>query len=232
MSVNVYLIPMLSGNSAGQFFVAMTWFGFTHNLAASSSDRSNRTRYRSEVVGTRLVSGSRLQIACGFGGADAQGFYGELTPTGSRQRLSISSQAQLPTLLEAISEPAPYNNLGIPGAKLEEIVSTKLSQANPFFSFVLRNTGVATDSSELDQAIFKQPSLLTLWAGNNDVLGAATSGTSETVTPVNEFKTSYRRYVTLHKKINSEKAPAAVGSYSQGILAKGFVFSSGQLTER
>jgi hypothetical protein len=72
MSVNVYLIPMLSGNSAGQFFVAMTWFGFTHNLAASSSDRSNRTRYRSEVVGTRLVSGSRLQIACGFGGADAK----------------------------------------------------------------------------------------------------------------------------------------------------------------
>lgn len=72
MSVNVYLIPMLSGNSAGQFFEAMTWFGFTHNLAASSSDRSNRTRYRSEVVGTRLVSGSRLQIACGFGGADAK----------------------------------------------------------------------------------------------------------------------------------------------------------------
>ncbi|MDD2484492.1 MAG: RidA family protein [Eubacteriales bacterium] len=33
----------------------------------------------------------------------------------------------------------------------------------------------------------------------------------------------------MHKKINSEKAPAAVGSYSQGILAKGFLFSSGQL---
>ncbi len=31
------------------------------------------------------------------------------------------------------------------------------------------------------------------------------------------------------KKINTEKAPAAIGPYSQGIVAGGFLFASGQI---
>ncbi len=31
------------------------------------------------------------------------------------------------------------------------------------------------------------------------------------------------------KKINTEKAPAAIGPYSQGIIAGGFLFASGQI---
>ena len=31
------------------------------------------------------------------------------------------------------------------------------------------------------------------------------------------------------KKINNEKAPAAIGPYSQGIVAGGFLFASGQI---
>lgn len=131
----------------------------------------------------------------GFGGADSQGFYGELTATGTRQRLSVT-QAQLPSILEAVNEPAPYNNLGIAGAKLEEVVSTKLNASNPFFGFVLRNKGLATDTSELDQAVLKQPSLLTVWAGNNDVLGAATGGNSTSVTPTAQFTTSYNNMIS------------------------------------
>lgn len=31
------------------------------------------------------------------------------------------------------------------------------------------------------------------------------------------------------KKINTDKAPAAIGPYSQGIIANGFLFASGQI---
>ena len=31
------------------------------------------------------------------------------------------------------------------------------------------------------------------------------------------------------KKISTDKAPAAIGPYSQGIIANGFLFASGQI---
>lgn len=131
----------------------------------------------------------------GFGGVDGSGFYGELNPDGSRQRLSVS-QATLPTILSNRTYPLPYNNLGIAGATLDEILNTTLKADNPFFSFVLRNTGVATDKSAVDQALLLNPTLITFWAGNNDVLGAATGGNSTSVTPLANFKASYSAALT------------------------------------
>ena len=88
----------------------------------------------------------------------------------------------LPTNL---NYPAPYNNLGIPGALLYDVLnassSTTCAQylvtgtANPFFDLVLRNTSFHI-GSQFQQAKALQPTMVTCWIGNNDVLGFATSG--------------------------------------------------------
>jgi lysophospholipase L1-like esterase len=84
-----------------------------------------------------------------------------------------------------LSYQAPYNNLGIPGALTYDIFAATNSNncasalfantPNPFFDLVLRNQG-ANQLTQLQQALVQQPTFVTLWVGNNDVLGYATSG--------------------------------------------------------
>ena len=83
------------------------------------------------------------------------------------------------------SYPAPYNNLGVPGALTYDILfatnSTNCASAlfantpNPYFDVILRNS-VLNKGSQLQQALSLAPTFVTLWIGNNDVLGYATSG--------------------------------------------------------
>jgi lysophospholipase L1-like esterase len=102
--------------------------------------------------------------------------------------------------------PRPYDNLGIPFARVSDL--TQLKHSNPTGSdveraaaLVLRNfPGSPLDGlSAVDEAniLFASSGgsqLLTLWIGNNDVLGAATSGVvvdGVTVTPVDVFSAGY-----------------------------------------
>jgi lysophospholipase L1-like esterase len=81
--------------------------------------------------------------------------------------------------------PAPYHNLGVPGALTYDVLfatnSTNCASAlfantpNPYFDVVLRNS-VLNKGTQLQQAISLNPTFITLWIGNNDVLGYATSG--------------------------------------------------------
>ncbi|MDR3668028.1 MAG: SGNH/GDSL hydrolase family protein [Ignavibacteriaceae bacterium] len=80
-----------------------------------------------------------------------------------------------------LNYPAPYNNLGIPGAFLYDVLNAKDSltcfsnafggQPNPLFNLILRGIG-----TQFQQARTLHPTLVTCWIGNNDVLGYATSG--------------------------------------------------------
>jgi hypothetical protein len=94
--------------------------------------------------------------------------------------------------------PYPYNNLGIPGADLFDMIFqtgdiTNLLQGdfdNVMFDIVLRN-GINT---ALEQAIGLQPTFMTVWIGNFDVLGAVLTGTpidGVTMTPVDIFAGLY-----------------------------------------
>lgn len=75
---------------------------------------------------------------------------------------------------------APYNNLGVPGAILYDLIdetdfATKsFDRENPYFQIVLRDQ--ALGASIVKQALNLQPTFINLWIGNNDVLGYATSG--------------------------------------------------------
>ncbi len=88
--------------------------------------------------------------------------------------------------------PRPYDNLGIPGIPLSNFLDTTGFAVNPFVDLVLRYSG-GMPKGIYQQVQALQPDLITLWLGNNDVLGYATSGgTSPSApTPNGVFATQY-----------------------------------------
>ena len=93
--------------------------------------------------------------------------------------------------------PRPYNNLAVPGATADDALKTVHDPDNPFSDLVLR--GLA---SQVAQAVGSRPTFITLWIGNNDVLGAAIRGRAidgVTLTPPDEFRATYTRIVALLK---------------------------------
>jgi lysophospholipase L1-like esterase len=85
----------------------------------------------------------------------------------------------------------PFNNLGVPGAKSFHLLApgygnldnVSLGLANPYF---VRMTGSTPNASVLELAVAQAPSFFSLWGGENDVLGYATTGGDGTnpITPV------------------------------------------------
>jgi hypothetical protein len=78
----------------------------------------------------------------------------------------------------------PYDNLGVPGAVIFDLLDTTSiatkalpspNRNNPFFSLVMRSQA-SFGKRILDQAKALNPSIVSFWLGNNDVLGFATSG--------------------------------------------------------
>ena len=94
-------------------------------------------------------------------------------------------------LLSNLTYPAPYSNLGVPGALLQECLTavdaaTSLA-GNSFFEFIMRGLG-----TQLQQAITLDPDLATFWLGNNDILGYALSGGMSPMGPFGaDFATFY-----------------------------------------
>lgn len=87
--------------------------------------------------------------------------------------------------------PRPYDNLGIPGANARDLTTLTGAQpptgtASATAQFILRGLGTAAD-----QALALHPTFISVWAGNNDVLGAVLSGTPAALTPLAEFESAY-----------------------------------------
>lgn len=71
------------------------------------------------------------------------------------------------------SERASINNLGIPGLRMIELTIDQYGLLNPFYTrFALDPSSI----SVLEQAIARQPTFMTFWLGNNDVLSWASGG--------------------------------------------------------
>jgi hypothetical protein len=69
----------------------------------------------------------------------------------------------------------PYDNLGVPGADLNDLLNTTESATNPWFTMILRNPNMG-NTTQLQQVAMLFPTMVLLWAGSNDVLGAALDG--------------------------------------------------------
>jgi lysophospholipase L1-like esterase len=95
--------------------------------------------------------------------------------------------------------PGIYNNMGIPGATLYDMLFRtgdleNFSPANAMFDLVLRD-GIHT---AIEFAIGAQPTFATVWIGNNDVLPALLAGTpidGVTMTPVETFTLLYNNAI-------------------------------------
>jgi lysophospholipase L1-like esterase len=81
-----------------------------------------------------------------------------------------------------LNYPAPYNNLGIPGIVLADVMNSTTSASSysksAFIDIILRGNG-----TQFSQATALAPTFITLWIGNNDVLGYATSGGANPTSP-------------------------------------------------
>ncbi len=75
-----------------------------------------------------------------------------------------------------------FNNMGVPGARVYHLVSAAAGYgnvagvaaglANPYYARFASSPGAAV----IDDAVAQNPTFFSLWIGNNDILGYATSG--------------------------------------------------------
>ncbi|HEY9421548.1 MAG TPA: SGNH/GDSL hydrolase family protein, partial [Thermoanaerobaculia bacterium] len=104
----------------------------------------------------------------------------------------------------------PYNNMAVPGAKLGDLLrKTQSSSASDPTDLILRRLGF----TQLQQGLSLQPTLVTLWIGNNDVLAAATSGRvieGVTITPVAQFEADFRSVAGAIAQTGAEMAIANI----------------------
>lgn len=109
-----------------------------------------------------------------------------------------------------VTYPTAYNNLGIPGSTVVDL-STATGDIfnllagntdNVMHDLILRSPvvpdGSGIPATALVQAIGLNPTFVTLWIGNNDILGAAVAGTpidGVTMTPVAVFEQFFTQAV-------------------------------------
>ncbi len=108
--------------------------------------------------------------------------------------------------------PRPYDNLAVPGFKVKDLLST--FTGNGIIDLILRGPAFGNRPA-LAQALILRPTFVTLWAGNNDVLGAATSGIvieGVTLTPAADFDRDYRALVGQLRASGAQLALATIPS--------------------
>ncbi|HYO14226.1 MAG TPA: SGNH/GDSL hydrolase family protein [Thermoanaerobaculia bacterium] len=101
----------------------------------------------------------------------------------------------------------PYNNIAVPGADVLDLVS-RTTDNGGIHDLILRRAGF----TQLQQGLSLNPTFVTLWIGNNDVLGAATSGivSDQTLTPVPVFENAFRQAVAAIASTGAEMAIANI----------------------
>ena len=93
---------------------------------------------------------------------------------------SINPSAMSTTDFLLNNPTGPFNNMGVPGAASFHLIAPGYGNianfpaaANPYF---VRMTGSNPNATILEMAVAQAPSFVSLWIGNNDVLGYATGG--------------------------------------------------------
>ena len=147
-----------------------------------------------------------------------------INPVLMLQRLSPG-----PVLVPSSSKPGapknilfvgPYNNLGIPGARVNDLLTktgdaTRLQNGTAtadtvMYDLILRDG----KNPAINQAVAAAGTFYTVWAGNNDILGAAVYGHAQdqvTLTPVATFQTQYATLLGA-LKTNRPKAKVIVAT--------------------
>src|SRR5690606_30571774 len=107
--------------------------------------------------------------------------------TGNRRVLAIGADGPSPAVYGGTSTTevtnkltGPFNNMGTPGAKsfhllapnYGNVAGVATGMANPYFA----RFASTPEATIIADAVAQDPTFFSLWIGNNDVLGFATSG--------------------------------------------------------
>ena len=118
----------------------------------------------------------------------------------------ISAKAAKPGAPLRLELARPYNNLGVPSAKVSDLL-TRVTDGGGFHDLILRGRGTA-----LAQGLSLKPTMVTLWIGSYDLLGAVVSGRAiegVTLTPLASFKAAFQSVVDA---IKASGAPAVAAN--------------------
>lgn len=225
-------------------FIALTIIGCEDysNISAPTINLGTANFSRFVAVGNSLTMGEQSSsvyaagqmysfgniIAKQVGTTYAQAYFSD-PGTGGRleiEKFNIVNGNLVPEIVENpnmgsptnLLYPAPYNNLGIKGAFLYDVLNARSASTcytanfgspNPLFDVVLRGTG-----TQLELTIAQQPTLVTLWIGNNDILAFATRGGLFPPTSVSDFQTMYTQLLTA---LNSTGAQIIIGGLPDGL---------------
>lgn len=178
------LLLQATGASAQGFDV---YVSIGDSLAAGFSNGSLVERHQRSSVPLLLarqagVAANFHQPTIGAPGIPAELGLVSLTP------IVISPLSSSPGEPLNLNLQRPYNNLAVPGATAGDALN-RTSDGGGMHDLILRGLG-----TQVAQAKALRPTFITLWIGNNDVLGAAIRGTAipgETLTPTQTFRQAY-----------------------------------------
>lgn len=158
-----------------------------------------------------------------IGGSDLTGFDNKLVLGRSTNCLGVSAAGPVTSQGSHATEvttniynaATPFNNFGVPGAKVThlefsgygDVANLQSQTANPYFI----RMASSPSATMLEDAIAANPTFFSLWIGNNDVLGYATSGGVDPNSPI----TNQAVFTTLYESAVSK----LVATGAKGILA-------------
>jgi lysophospholipase L1-like esterase len=153
--------------------------GFTNGSLVESHQRYSVPLLIAQQAG---ASGTFQQPTIGAPGIPAELGLVSLVPT------VIAPVSPTPGQPLNLNLQRPYNNLAVPGATAVDAL-TRTTDGGGMHDLILRGLG-----TQVAQAKALRPSFITLWIGNNDVLGAAIRGKvipGQTITPTQDFRQVY-----------------------------------------
>ena len=100
-----------------------------------------------------------------------------------------------------ISSQGPFNNIGVPGIRLIDLIIPYYANFNPYSNRFMSAT--EKNGTFFNYALAQKPTFFTCWLGNNDVLGYASNGGTGNpsgialgdITPVDTFKDVYNLFI-------------------------------------
>ncbi|WP_347051155.1 G-D-S-L family lipolytic protein [Flavobacterium olei] len=180
--------PLTSGSADFSKYVALgnsLTSGFSDGALFIKGQQGAYTNIMADQF--KLVGGGEFKIPLMndniggllFGGQVNPSFGPRLTFNGSAP-VPVSGASTTEVMNAAVAAAGPYNNTGVPGAKSFHLLSPTYGAAaglangtaNPYYVRFAPNGS----TSVLAYAMSQTPTFFSLWIGNNDVLGYATSG--------------------------------------------------------
>ena len=109
---------------------------------------------------------------------------------------------------ESVAAQGPFNNVGVPGAKLTHLNVDQIAGANPYFG----RFAAASNQTMLNHAMSVNATFFTLWIGNNDVLGYSTGGGEESPDGITDQSTFAFLYNATVDSLTKNGAKGAVAN--------------------